>query len=70
MKNGEIDFADDIDANLFATLEGQPDIEAKSSEYYGWSYITLNGGAALTDGTPIGTGHPSLKDPIVREAIN
>ena len=26
LKNGEIDFADDIDANLFATLEGQPDI--------------------------------------------
>ena len=35
-----------------------------------FSYITFNGGAALTDGTPIGTGHPSLKDPVVREAIN
>jgi len=70
LNNGEIDFADDIDANLFSTLEGQPDIETNAAEYYGWSYITFNGGAELTDGTPIGTGHPSLKDPIVREAIN
>ena len=70
LKNGEIDFADDIDANLFATLENQPDIETNAAEYYGWSYITFNGGAALTDGTPIGTGHPSLKDPIVRQAIH
>ncbi len=69
LENGEIDFADDIDANLFSTLEGKPDIATNAAEYYGWSYITFNGGAELTDGTPIGTGHPALKDPIVREAI-
>jgi peptide/nickel transport system substrate-binding protein len=69
LKNGEIDFADDISASLFSTLEGQSNITAKSSQYSGFNYITMNGGAALTDGTPIGTGHPSLKDPKVREAI-
>ncbi|MFL6178443.1 MAG: ABC transporter substrate-binding protein [Actinomycetes bacterium] len=70
LENGEIDFADDLDARLFATLEGNPDIAAESSVNPAFSYITFNGGAALTDGTPIGTGHPSLKDPVVREAIN
>ncbi|HVQ18588.1 MAG TPA: ABC transporter substrate-binding protein, partial [Actinomycetes bacterium] len=70
LEQGEIDFADDLDANLFATLEDNPDIQAESSVNPAFSYITFNGGAALTDGTPIGTGHPSLKDPVVREAIN
>lgn len=70
LQNGEIDFADDLDANLFKTLEGNADIQTESSVNPAFSYITFNGGAALTDGTPIGTGHPSLKDPVVREAIN
>ncbi|MCZ3387668.1 MAG: ABC transporter substrate-binding protein [Actinomycetia bacterium] len=70
LQNGEIDFADDIQANLFSTLEGQDNITAKSSQYSGFNYLTFNGGAQLTDGTPIGTGHPSLKDPVVREAIH
>ena len=69
LKNKEVDFADDLDANVFASLENEPDIEARSSVYYGFNYITMNGGAALTDGTPIGDGHPSLKDPQVRLAL-
>lgn len=70
LENGEIDFADDIEASLFNTLEGKDGITAKSSQYSGFNYITFNGGAQTVDGTPIGTGHPSLKDPIVREAIH
>ena len=70
LENGEIDFADDVEASLFATIEDNPDITAKSSQYSGFNYLTFNGGAQLTDGTPIGDGHPSLKDPIVREAIH
>jgi peptide/nickel transport system substrate-binding protein len=70
LENGEIDFADDLDAKLFSTLEGKSGITATSSVNPAFSYITMNGGAALTDDTPIGTGHPSLKDPVVREAIN
>jgi peptide/nickel transport system substrate-binding protein len=69
LENGEIDFADDIDANLFSTLEGNENITMESNQYSGFNYITMNGGAQLTDGTPIGDGHPSLKDPVVREAI-
>ncbi|HVQ86718.1 MAG TPA: ABC transporter substrate-binding protein [Actinomycetes bacterium] len=70
LKNGEIDFADDIDAAPFEALQNQDNIVARSSQYYGFSYITFNGGAQLVDGTPIGTGHPSLEDPKVRLAIN
>ena len=70
LKNGEVDFADDLDANVFEALEGVEDIEARSSVYYGFNYLTFNGGAELVDGTPIGTGHPSLKDPQVRLAIH
>ncbi len=70
LENGEVDFADDIEASLFNTLEGKDNITAKSSQYSGFNYLTFNGGAQTVDGTPIGTGHPSLKDPIVREAIH
>jgi peptide/nickel transport system substrate-binding protein len=70
LKNGEVDFADDLDANVFAALEGEEDIETKAADYYGFNYLTFNAGAELVDGTPIGTGHPSLKDPEVRLAIH
>jgi peptide/nickel transport system substrate-binding protein len=72
LQNGEIDFADDIEAALFDTLEGEENITAKSSQYSGFNYLTFNGGARLTDGSPIPgeTGHPSLEDPVVREAIH
>lgn len=70
LQEGEIDFADDIKASLFDNLEDAEGVTAVSNQYSGWNYITFNAGAQLTDGTPIGTGHPSLKDPIVREAIH
>ncbi len=70
LQEGEIDFADDIKASLFDNLEDSEGVTAVSNQYSGWNYITFNAGAQLTDGTPIGTGHPSLKDPIVREAIH
>lgn len=70
LEAGEIDFADDIKATLFDNLEGSEGVTAVSNQYSGWNYITFNGGAQLTDGTPIGDGHPSLQDPIVREAIH
>ncbi len=70
LKNGEIDFADDIDPLPFAALEGEENIEARSSVYFGWNYLVMNGGAQLVDGTEIGNGHPSLQDPEVRLAIH
>jgi peptide/nickel transport system substrate-binding protein len=70
LQEGEIDFADDIKASLFDNLEDTEGVTAVSNQYSGWNYLTFNSGAQLTDKTPIGTGHPSLKDPIVREAIH
>jgi peptide/nickel transport system substrate-binding protein len=70
LKNGEIDFADDLDANIFSAVQNVDGITARSSAYYGFNYLTMNGGARTVDGTPIGTGHPSLKDPRVRLAIH
>ena len=70
LKNGEVDFADDLDANVFAALEGTDGITTRSSDYYGFNYLTFNGGAETVDGEQIGTGHPSLKDPQVRLAIH
>jgi peptide/nickel transport system substrate-binding protein len=70
LQEGEIDFADDIKASLFDNLEDTENVTAVSNQYSGWNYLTFNAGAQLTDGTPIGTGHPSLKDPVVREAIH
>lgn len=70
LKNGEIDFADDLDANVFDSLENAENITARSSDYYGFNYLTFNAGAETVDGEEIGTGHPSLKDPQVRLAIH
>jgi peptide/nickel transport system substrate-binding protein len=69
LQSGAIDFADGIDASEFRALQNKPNITTRSSQYYEFGYITMNGGAALADGTPIGDGHPALKDPRVRLAI-
>jgi peptide/nickel transport system substrate-binding protein len=70
LKRGEIDFADNLDPGVFNALKGQPNITTVDAAYGGFNEIGINSGAALTDGTPIGNGHPALKDVIVRQAIN
>lgn len=69
LRNGEIDFAADLDANVFQALEGVPNIASVKAEYYQFNYITMNTGAETKDGKPIGDGNPALKDPNVRKAI-
>jgi peptide/nickel transport system substrate-binding protein len=69
LKRGEIDFADSLEANIFDALEGSDGIETVPAEYSGFNEIAFNYGAALDDGTPIGDGHPALKDRDVRLAI-
>jgi len=70
LRKGEIDFADDMQANVFNAVKGESGITGVNAAYYGFNQIGFNVGAALADGTPIGDGHPALKDPRVRQALN
>jgi peptide/nickel transport system substrate-binding protein len=69
LRRGEIDFADDLGSNVFNSLKDAPGIKAVSATYSGFNEVSMNNGAALDDGTPIGNGHPALKDKRVRVAI-
>ncbi len=69
LKSGDIDFYDEVDADLYPTLEDTPGVTTHSGVYYGFNYITFNQGAKTVDGESVGDGHPALADPIVRQAI-
>lgn len=69
LRKGEIDIADSLEANVFNSLKGQEGITTLPAKYSGFNEIAFNVGAALTDGTPIGDGHPALKDKRVRVAL-
>ena len=69
LRKGEIDYADSLDANVFDSLAGAPNIERKSAVYSEFDELAFNTGAALVDGKPIGDGNPLLKDKRLREAI-
>jgi peptide/nickel transport system substrate-binding protein len=69
MRNGEVDFADNLDADPWGTLKDVAGITTYPATYYGFDEVAFNTGAALDDGTPIGDGHPALKDVRVRRAL-
>ncbi|MEO7979779.1 MAG: peptide ABC transporter substrate-binding protein [Sporichthyaceae bacterium] len=70
LKRGEIDFADDLGANVFQSLEGAEGVTTVDARYSGFNEIAFNAGAALDDGTRIGDGHPALEDPKLRVALS
>ncbi|GAA0981786.1 ABC transporter substrate-binding protein [Acrocarpospora macrocephala] len=70
LTRGEIDFAYDLQSNVLESLKNKPGITTRGSAYSGFDEIAFNTGAALADGTPIGDGHPALKDKQVRLAIS
>ena len=51
-----------LDANVFNCLKDTEGIKTFPATYSGFDEIAFNTGAALDDGTPIGDGHPALKD--------
>src|SRR6185503_9700733 len=59
-----------LGANVFKSLEGVDGVTTRDAAYSGFDEIAFNSGAALDDGTPIGDGHPALKDKRVRVALN
>jgi peptide/nickel transport system substrate-binding protein len=69
LESGEIDFYDEVDADLFPSLEEADGVTARSSVYYGFNYVTFNQGAKTVDGESVGDGHPALADPVVRQSI-
>jgi len=70
LRKGEIDFANDMQASVLEAITGEEGITGVEAAYYGFNEIGFNTGAALADGTPIGDGHPALKDVRVRQALN
>ena len=69
LRKGEIDFANDLNANVYNSLTGAPGITQVPSIYSGFNQIAFNMGAALVDGKPIGNGSKLVQDPQVRLAI-
>lgn len=69
LKSHDVDFYDEVDADLYPELEKADGITTHSGVYYGFNYITFNQGAKTVDGDKVGDGHPALADPVVRKAI-
>ncbi len=69
LKKGEVDFADNLDAPVWTALKNTPGVTTYAGAYGGFDELAFNYGAALDDGTPIGDGHPALKEKVVRQAI-
>jgi peptide/nickel transport system substrate-binding protein len=67
---GEIDFADDLPANVFETMSKTKGVTAVSAKYGGFNELAFNTGAATAEGERIGNGHAALQDKRVRVAID
>jgi peptide/nickel transport system substrate-binding protein len=65
LNSGEIDAIDDTPVKVFPTLEGSSTIEPIAGNQGGFDELAMNAGCGT-----LGDGHPALKDPKVRQAIN
>jgi peptide/nickel transport system substrate-binding protein len=70
LKQGQIDFADNLDADVWQSLKKIPGIKTSAARFSGFDQLAFNTGAELDDGTPIGDGNPALKDKKVRQALS
>jgi peptide/nickel transport system substrate-binding protein len=70
LKNGSIDFAENLTASLFNSLKGQPGITLDDAPSGNWDELAFNNGAATVSGKAIGNGNPALRDVNVRRAIS
>ncbi len=69
LRKGEIDIVNGLSSNTFTSLEGVEGITTLPATSTGFEQIGFNTGAALTDGTPIGDGHPAFADVVFRQAL-
>ena len=67
LRTGEIDFADSLQANLYNSLQDQPNIGTNNAVASGFTSIGINTGA--DEVIPDSDGSPILKDVNVRRAL-
>jgi peptide/nickel transport system substrate-binding protein len=70
LKQGEVDFADNLDADVWSSLKTTGAVKTYAAKYSGFDELAFNTGAALADGTPIGDGSPATADPAFRRAVS
>ena len=65
LKTGEIDAVDEIPAEIFTTLDPKGKVAPIQGNQGDFAELAMNSGCGT-----LGDGHPALKDPKVRQAIN
>jgi peptide/nickel transport system substrate-binding protein len=69
LRNGEVDAVNRLTPTQFDALAGDPNIQQNNATGKRVNELLLNPGAADSAGTPIGDGHPALRDVRLRRAI-
>ncbi|MEU7899162.1 peptide ABC transporter substrate-binding protein [Nonomuraea sp. NPDC049152] len=69
LRSGQLDYINGINPTQFTALKGDASLLAVQEVGNGWTGIELNPGAKTRSGKPIGTGHPALREQVVRDAI-
>jgi peptide/nickel transport system substrate-binding protein len=75
LKQGEVDFVSALSVGLFNSLEGEEGITTHIGPAVGFDQLSFNMCDPATTSTQYcerhpGTGHPALRDPVVRQAIS
>jgi len=75
LRQGEVDYISDVSVNLFNSLDGVDGITTHVGPATGFDQLSFNmcnpatTSATYCEENP-GTGHPALRDPVVRQAIS
>jgi peptide/nickel transport system substrate-binding protein len=70
LRKGEVDVVGGLTPVQFDALSGDERIARNEAQFSRFTELGFNPGAARADGTPIGNGHPALRDVQVRRAID
>ncbi|MEV6304572.1 ABC transporter substrate-binding protein [Actinoplanes sp. NPDC051861] len=69
LRTGEVDVAGNLTPAQFDALADEPGVGTNEARGTRFTHLAFNPGAARSDGTAIGDGHPALRDARVRAAI-
>jgi peptide/nickel transport system substrate-binding protein len=69
LRKGEIDAAGNLTPAQLGALEAEDSVTINEAEGSRFTDLVFNVGAARVDGKEIGDGHPALRDPQVRSAV-